>query len=230
MHRALRIIVPFLLVCNLAIAAEESDKSKDPQTLDKSNMAELERLAGPEKKPKKPPRYIRKRYPKLPPNFDRITRGNVDGLCDSLMKATDASSFRASMEDIRKYYGDPREFFYKYAMSLPCYYPSASLGDFLLKRNFLNSAFSTTFKKFGRLDPNTFVIIKREGLIFEGPLHVVYKHLEENFKDSPLYGPEYRNITRRLTVKKFVNGTPKSCKELQKEDPDFPCILPMPIE
>ncbi|WP_068546608.1 hypothetical protein [Thalassotalea crassostreae] len=171
---------------------------------------------------------VRQRYPILPPNFDKISQGIMHSVCDRAMQGKNSGGFDGLMNDIRKYYGDPREFFYKYVMSLPCRSPSVSLADSILKKDFINTAFSNIFMKFGGVDPNSFVVIKREGLIFEGPLHVVYKHLEKHFKDSPNYGPEYRGVVMRLTVKRFVNGTPKSCKELQKEDPRMPCILPLP--
>jgi hypothetical protein len=229
MLKIIGFILPLFFMFNIVLAAnadgvDNCDKEKCPQTLDTNNLANLERLVMHDRK------YglTRKRYPKLPPNFKKISQGLTRSICDRVMQGANSGGFIGLMNDIREYYGDPREFFYKYVMSLNCRSPDASLADSMLKKGFINSAFSNIFMKFGGVDPNSFVVIKREGKIFEGPLHVVFNHLEKHYKDSPNYGTEYRAVSKRLTVKKFVNGTPKSCKELQKEDPEFPCILPLP--
>ncbi len=171
---------------------------------------------------------LRDRYPILPDYFNKISNGNTENLCLILLEGPGSVQYTITIDKIKKYHGDVRDFFYKYVMSLRCKDPAVTFADYLLKKSLLNTAFSVVFKRHDGVDPNTFVIIKREGLIFEGPMHVVFSHLEKHFKHSPEWSSVYRGVSKRLTVKKFVNGTPKSCKELQKENPKMPCVLPMP--
>ena len=162
MIKGFSLIFSILLVFNSALASNESsiekcDTQKCPQTLDKNNFNNLETIA----KHRGKPRIFRVPYPKLPPNFEKISQGIMESVCSRVMQSSYSGGFTGLINDIRKYYGDPREFFYKYVMSLPCRRPSVSLADSILKKGFINKAFSNIFMKFCGVDPNSFVVIRK---------------------------------------------------------------------
>ena len=81
---------------------------------------------------------------------------------------------------------------------------------------------------FGSLRPNTFIRIRREGKLFEGPLHIVYKHLEKYYPKSKNMKTEYQMILRRLALRRNLNEPAKPLDEIRRNDPDMPISLPKP--
>ncbi|SET42714.1 hypothetical protein [Thalassotalea agarivorans] len=173
------------------------------------------------------------RFPRTPPNFSKIWAGSPDGLCERLLQSVNSGGFKGIVNSINKHYGDEREFFYQYAFGYPCL-SRASLADHMFQdEEKVYDSLTVSLTKFGKINPNAFIRLNREGKLFEGPLHVVYTHLEKHYKDSDSYGYEYRKIKRMLRPSKFDRyflETPLSCEELQKEEPLFVCTLPMPDE
>jgi hypothetical protein len=165
-----------------------------------------------------------KRYPELPPNMDRITECDEYEMCSTFDVSSIDINFRRFISNIETYYGDKNEFFNKYILSLGCSPGYMSFSDNFLKgsRSLLMTMFTSYTKKFGKFDRNAYIRIKRDGKIYEGPLQYVFMKLNEKFPDNR----EYSNILVITRIPVFFKGEMKTCEQMQREDPLFPCMLP----
>ena len=165
-----------------------------------------------------------KRYPKLPKNLDKITEGDEYEMCSTFDVSSIDINFRRFISNIEEYYGDKNEFFNKYILSLGCSPGYMSFSDRFLKgsRSLLMTMFTNYTKKFGKFDRNAFIRIKRDGVIYEGPLQFVFSKLHEKFPDNK----EYRHILGMSRIPVFFKGEMRTCQQMQSDDSDFPCQIP----
>jgi len=172
-------------------------------------------------------------YPELPEEFEDILGGTTSGLCAILSDGDSASiNFHGLVDRIKRHYpgGDPREFFYKYVLTLKCIPGTLNYYDYMAQdpRSMAIMYGNIMRGMFDKINPNAFIRIRREGKIFEGPIHLVYKHLAKYYRNSPSYRTEYRGILKRLERRSYLSDDHKSISEIRKNDPKMPLTLPMP--
>lgn len=202
----------------------------DLQTIDKENEQNLRALA---KVASVQRRYSEYDYPVLPENFADIIGGTMENLCNQIRNGDNTGLlYKDVLRSIQRNYkdGDPADFFYKYVLTLKCWIGELNFYDSLTKNSdSISILYSNIMRSmYGGVNPNAFIRIRRDGKLFEGPLHVVYDHLEKYYQSSDHYRSEYRSIKRRLNTPRYLAQEKKSLAQIRREDPKMPITLPMP--
>lgn len=229
-------ILNFILLLSLSINTsaqsvdEESHVTETQQVLDAKNIENIRKIADSQRKFQ----YFGG-YPGVPENIEKIAFGGLQQLCRTISGWSPGDVlYDNAMERIKKYYkeGDTAHFFQKYLLPMNCSYPSISLGDFFMNDADKFNWMFMTYLKYEReyVDFNMFIRIKAEGKTFEGPMHVVFAHLRDNWPNSPKYRSHYLSMDRKKKDKRFLKPgfVFKDCKQMQRENPGMPCTLPMP--
>ena len=177
--------------------------------------------------------YSEYEYPVLPENLEDVLGGTTRNLCSIIGDGDNASMFFKDFVDrVERYYtgGSEKDYFYKYILTLKCQPGYLNFYDWMTAHpdRFRTLYGSVMRGMFGGINPNAFIRIEREGAVFEGPIHIVYEHLAENYRGSSLYQREYLGVLKRIDSQKRISEEPKSMEEIRKEDPLMPLTLPMP--
>ncbi|MZR63612.1 hypothetical protein [Alcanivorax sp. DP30] len=171
-------------------------------------------------------------YPVLPENLDDILKPSKRAVCDTYqLSSVNSPIYKSLMERIDRVYkeGDHKDFFFKYLLTLDCYPFQENFFDTTVDAMGVSHMFSHMMRTpFGGVDTNAFIRIKREGKVFEGPIYLVYEHLEKYYKNSKIYKKEYYSAMRRLNHPSYRLTEPKSLSQIRREHPDMPISLPMP--
>lgn len=172
-------------------------------------------------------------YPVLPENFEDIVGGTTSRMCALIGDGDpDSMSYGELLIRIKREFkeGDPKDFFYKHVLTLKCMPGTLNFYDWMSQDPSRMSTLYGSIMRgmFDKINPNAFIRIGREGKIFEGPIHLVYKHLAEHYRDSPQYIREYQGIIKRLARRRYLSSDHKTIAEIRREDPDMPLTLPMP--
>lgn len=200
-----------------------------PDILDKSNESNFRQITNVKASVQQ--MYSEYDYPKLPENFEKILGGTTRNLCSIIGDGDNASMFYKDFVDrVKRYYkeGDHKDFFYKHFLTLKCQPGYLNFYDWMLENpSRMRTLYGSVMRgMFDGINPNAFIRIKREGKIFEGPIHLVYQHLSTNYKNSPNYRHEYLGIMKRIKRSNYISEEPKSIAEIRRGDPKMPLTLP----